>query len=140
MEKHFQHRMEVSKATQVPTKRMSQSTVFDLDKLFQLSPSIAGAAGMDDNNSIGTCATGATNATMDILREVKDKEFDQIIDTNHNTVVSAITQSTNYASPQHSKEPSITLGNQSFRSGSPSLLFTHKKDIICLSSSIFCKN
>ena len=74
---------------------------------------------MDNNNSIGTCATRATNATTDILREVNDTAFDQIIDTDHNTVVSAVTESTNYASPQHSKESSITPGNVTFRRGSP---------------------
>ena len=74
---------------------------------------------MDDNNSIGTYVTGATIATMDILREVNDTEFDQIIDTDHNTVVSAVTESTNYDSPQHSKDSSIMPGNELFRSVSP---------------------
>ena len=46
---------------------------------------------MDNNNSIGTCATGATNATRDILQEVQDTGFNLIIETDQSTVVSAMT-------------------------------------------------
>ena len=58
-----------------------QKTVFYLNLLFQLSPSTAGAAGMDDNNSIGTCATGVTNATTEILQEANNTASTKIIDT-----------------------------------------------------------
>ena len=95
-----------------------QKKVFDLQLLIQLAPCTAGAVGMDDHNSIGTGATGLTNATRDIRQGVSDEKFDPIIDTDHITVVSAVTENTQYASPQHSKESSVISGNGSFRRGS----------------------
>ena len=73
---------------------------------------------MDDNNSIGTCATGGTNATREILQEVQDTKFDRIIETDQSTVVSAMTTFTTVATPQHSNELSTPPGNNSFRSRS----------------------
>ena len=83
---------------------------------------------MDNNNSIGTCATGATNATRDILQEVQDTGFNLIIETDQSTVVSAMTTFTTVASPQHSNETSIPPGNNYFRSRSPPPLSSDQMD------------
>ena len=44
-----------------------QKTIFELNLLFQLKLSIAGAVRMDNNNSIGTCTTEVINATIEII-------------------------------------------------------------------------
>ena len=51
---------------------------FDLKMIFNLTPSLAGAGGMDDQNSIGTNATGTSNATQLILEGGIDARFDNI--------------------------------------------------------------
>ena len=95
-----------------------QKTVLDLNLLISTITKHNRYSGMDDNNSIGTCATGLPNAITEILQEANYTAFDQIINTDHSTVVSAVIESTHYASPQHSKDSCVTLGNGLFRHGS----------------------
>ena len=56
-------------------------TVFDFRMLFQLKPSTAGALRMNNNNSIGTCQTGKTNATMEMYEKANNIAFNKIMDT-----------------------------------------------------------
>ena len=55
-----------------------QKPKFDLKMLFNLRPSLSGAGGMDDQNSIGTNATGTSNVTQLILNGGIDVRFDSI--------------------------------------------------------------
>ena len=55
-----------------------QKPKFDLKMLFNLKPSLSGAGGMDDQNSIGTNATGTSNVTQLILNGGIDVRFDSI--------------------------------------------------------------
>ena len=68
-------------------------TTLDLGLLFQLTPSLAGIGGMDDHNSIGTNATGVTNATKQIMEEAISTKFDSI-ELDDSTVTSALTDYT----------------------------------------------
>ena len=67
---------------------------------------------MDDQNSIGTCQTGLTNATMEILVETTNTKFDKIIDIDDCTVTSGVIEPTVYTFPRQSKDSSVNLGNQ----------------------------
>ena len=55
-------------------------TVLDLGMLFQLTTSIEGTGGMDDQNSIRTNTTGLTNVTTHILEEAISTKFDKIVE------------------------------------------------------------
>ena len=70
---------------------------FDVSLIFNLRPSLAGAGGMDDNNSVGTNSTGASDATQMILEEGQDTGYD---DTDMSgTVISSITETTTGTPP-----------------------------------------
>ena len=71
-------------------------TKFILPHLFQLTPNDHGALDQDDNNSLGTMATGTSNATTNIAEDLKN-----VIDiTGDNvTVMSNLTNTTGMASP-----------------------------------------
>ena len=66
---------------------------FDLQLLFNLTPSLAGARGMDDQNLIGTNATGASNATQLILAGGIDSRFNNM-EMDGETVISSLTEPT----------------------------------------------
>ena len=70
---------------------LNPKTTFDLRLLFNLTPSLAGAGGMDDQNSIGTNATGTSNATQLILEGGIDARFDNI-NLDGETVDSSLTE------------------------------------------------
>ena len=73
---------------------------------------------MDDNNSIGTCATGLTNATVEIYEEANNTAFNKIMDTEECTVTSGVTEATTYTSPPYSKDSDATPGKGSVIRGS----------------------
>ena len=68
--------------------------------LFQLKPSTAGASGIDNNNSIGTCQTGITNATIKIYEEVNNTTFNKIINTKDCSIISGVTEFTTEKTPR----------------------------------------
>ena len=72
---------------------------------------------MDNHNSIGTCATSLTNATVEIYEETNNTAFTEIIDVDESTVVSALTEATSYISQKHLKDSRVNL--DFFCSGSP---------------------
>ena len=67
---------------------------------FALQHSHYAAIGKNGHNSIETCATGLTNTTMEICEEANTTEFNKIIHTKDCTVISGVTESTTYTSPQ----------------------------------------
>ena len=86
-------------------------STFDLGLLFQLTPNLADAGGMDDHNSIETNTTGVTNATQQILEEAISTRFDSI-ELDDSTVTSALTNHTLYTPPQKPKELNVNLENE----------------------------
>ena len=70
---------------------------FILPHLFQLTPNDHGAIDQDDNNSLGTMATGTSNATTNIAEDLKKVDID--ITGDNNTVMSNLTETTGMASP-----------------------------------------
>ena len=86
-------------------------TTFDLGLLFQLTPSIVGAGGMDDHNPIGTNAMGVTNATLNILEEATTTKF-EIIEVDNSTVNSALTETTLNTPPQQPEDLNVNLENE----------------------------
>ena len=87
-------------------------TIFDLEMLFQLTPSIAGARGIDNHNSIGTNTTGVTNTTKQIMEEAISTRFEKVIEVNDYTVTSGLMEPTVYTPPQQPKDSSVNLDNQ----------------------------
>ena len=63
---------------------------FDLKMLFNLAPSLSGAGGMDDQNSIGTNATGTSNVTQLLVEGGIDARFDNI-NLDGDSVISSLT-------------------------------------------------
>ena len=76
---------------------------FDLKMIFNLTPSLAGAGGMDDQNSIGTNATGTSNATQLILEGAIDARFDNM-DLDGETVISSLTGPTQNTPPHQPRQ------------------------------------
>ena len=70
---------------------------FILPHIFQLTPSKHGVIDQDDNNSLGTMATGTSNATRNIAEDLAKADTDCIV--NNTTVMSTLTENTNFASP-----------------------------------------
>ena len=85
----------------------SEKRTFFLQKiilpyLFQLKTSKKGAIGQDDNNSLGTMATGASNATWNIIEELAKAGTIDCVDNS--TYVSGLTETT-CASPTAKSPP-----------------------------------
>ena len=114
-EKRFHCMTQVLTVIQVLDKSESKpKTIFDLRMLFQLELSIAGASRLDDNNSIGICATGVPNATMEICEEANNTAFNKTINTKYCSMISCVTESTTYIFPRHSKDSGKTLEKAQF--------------------------
>ena len=86
-------------------------TTFDLRLIFNLTRSLAGAGKMDDQNSIGTNATGVSNATQQILAETIGTRF-ECIDLDGSTVTNAITDQTLTTPPQQPRNLNANLENE----------------------------
>ena len=76
---------------------------FDLKMIFNLTPSLAGVGGMDDQNSIGTNATGTSNAIQQILEGAIDARFDNI-NLDGETVDSSLTEPTQNTPPHQPRQ------------------------------------
>ena len=68
-----------------------------LPHLFQLTPSEHGAIDQDNKNSLGTMATGTSNATRYIADDSDKADID--FTCGNTTVISTLTEKTNMASP-----------------------------------------
>ena len=55
---------------------------------------------MDDQDSIGMCQTGLTNATTQILEETINTKCNEIIEIDDCTVTMGVTETTAYTSQQ----------------------------------------
>ena len=76
---------------------------FYLKMLFNLTPSLSGAGGMDDQNSIGTNATGTSNVTQLLLDGEIDARFD-LINLDGDSVNSSLTGPTKNTPPHHPRQ------------------------------------
>ena len=86
-------------------------TTFDLRLIFNLTRSLAGAGKMDDQNSIGTNATGVSNATQQILAETIGTRF-ECIDLDGSTVTSTLTEQTLNTPPQQPRNLNTNSENE----------------------------
>ena len=73
-------------------KELADQHTFILPLMFQLKPSEEGAIGQDDNNSLGTNATGVTDATQNIAAEIAKAQY--INYNNDVTVISGLIETT----------------------------------------------
>ena len=80
---------------------------FELQMLFNLTPSLSGAGGMDDQNSIGTNATGTSNATEMILAGGIGTQFDGI-NMDGDSVASSLTGTTRNTPPHQPRQLNVS--------------------------------
>ena len=81
---------------------------FDLKMLFNLKPSLSGAGGMDDQNSIGTNATGTSNVTQLLLAGGINARFDSI-NLDGDSVISSLTGQTKHTPPPQPRQLTAIL-------------------------------